>query len=164
MSPPAASPQNSRQNFRAIDVIRKKRDGMELSTGEIESLVSAYTRDEIPDYQVSAWLMAVVLRGHDAGRNLRADRRDAALRRGSGSFCLLREESRQALHRRGGRQDVSGAGAGRGRRRSCRSHDQRPRPGTYRRHARQARGDSRLQRESFRRASFAACWKLAAAP
>jgi pyrimidine-nucleoside phosphorylase/thymidine phosphorylase len=51
------------QNFRAIDVIRKKRDGVELSPGEIESLVNAYTRDEIPDYQVSAWLMAVVLRG-----------------------------------------------------------------------------------------------------
>jgi len=49
--------------FRAIDVIRKKRDGRELSKDEIEGLVSAYTRDAIPDYQVSAWLMAVVLRG-----------------------------------------------------------------------------------------------------
>jgi pyrimidine-nucleoside phosphorylase len=51
------------QHFRAVDVIRKKRDGAELSRGEIESLVNAYTRNEIPDYQVSAWLMAVVLRG-----------------------------------------------------------------------------------------------------
>jgi pyrimidine-nucleoside phosphorylase len=49
--------------FRAIDVIRKKRDGVELSRVEIEGLVSAYTKDEIPDYQVSAWLMAVVLKG-----------------------------------------------------------------------------------------------------
>jgi pyrimidine-nucleoside phosphorylase len=49
--------------FRAIDVIRKKRDGGELSRGEIESLIAAYTRGDIPDYQVSAWLMAVVLRG-----------------------------------------------------------------------------------------------------
>ncbi len=49
--------------FRAIDVIRKKRDGGELSTSEIESTVNAYTSGEIPDYQVSAWLMAVVLRG-----------------------------------------------------------------------------------------------------
>ncbi len=57
-----ASP-GSVQAFRAIDVIRKKRDGIELSRGEIEGLVNAYTRDEIPDYQVSAWLMAVVLRG-----------------------------------------------------------------------------------------------------
>jgi pyrimidine-nucleoside phosphorylase len=51
------------QTFRAIDVIRKKRDGGELSRWEIDSLVNAYTRDGIPDYQVSAWLMAVVLRG-----------------------------------------------------------------------------------------------------
>jgi len=53
----------SAQTFRAIDVIRKKRDRIELSREEIESLVSAYTSGEIPDYQVSAWLMAVVLRG-----------------------------------------------------------------------------------------------------
>lgn len=51
------------QTFRAVDVIRKKRDGGELSRDEIESLVNAYTRGDIPDYQVSAWLMAVVLRG-----------------------------------------------------------------------------------------------------
>jgi pyrimidine-nucleoside phosphorylase len=51
------------ENFRAIDVIRKKRDAGELSRAEIEELVDAYTRGEIPDYQVAAWLMAVVLRG-----------------------------------------------------------------------------------------------------
>jgi len=51
------------QTFRAIDAIRKKRDGGELSREEIESLVNAYTRGDVPDYQVSAWLMAVVLRG-----------------------------------------------------------------------------------------------------
>jgi pyrimidine-nucleoside phosphorylase len=51
------------QTFRAIDVIRKKRDGGELSRGEIEWLVNTYTCGDIPDYQVAAWLMAVVLRG-----------------------------------------------------------------------------------------------------
>ncbi|HEV3307922.1 MAG TPA: thymidine phosphorylase [Candidatus Sulfotelmatobacter sp.] len=51
------------QTFRAIDVIRKKRDAGELSRDEITSLVNAYTAGDIPDYQVSAWLMAVVLRG-----------------------------------------------------------------------------------------------------
>jgi len=56
-------PTSVSQTFRAIDVIRKKRDGMELSRDEIEGLVNAYTKGEIPDYQVSAWLMAVVLRG-----------------------------------------------------------------------------------------------------
>jgi thymidine phosphorylase len=53
----------SPQNFRAIDVIRKKRDGIALSVSEIQFFVSAYTTGDIPDYQVSAWLMAVVLRG-----------------------------------------------------------------------------------------------------
>jgi pyrimidine-nucleoside phosphorylase len=57
---PTAAPT---QAFRAIDVIRKKRDAVELSSAEIEGLVNAYTAGEIPDYQVSAWLMAVVLRG-----------------------------------------------------------------------------------------------------
>jgi pyrimidine-nucleoside phosphorylase len=51
------------QVFRAIDVIRKKRDGGELSRAEIDGLVNSYTKGETPDYQVSAWLMAVVLRG-----------------------------------------------------------------------------------------------------
>src|ERR1700753_2366365 len=48
---------------RAVDIIRKKRDGLDLSRVEIEYLVRAYTDGDIPDYQVSAWLMAVILRG-----------------------------------------------------------------------------------------------------
>jgi pyrimidine-nucleoside phosphorylase len=51
------------ESFRAIDVIRKKRDGRELSRPEIEYLVRGYTSDEIPDYQISAWLMAALLKG-----------------------------------------------------------------------------------------------------
>ncbi|HEX4426875.1 MAG TPA: thymidine phosphorylase [Terriglobales bacterium] len=49
--------------IRAIDVIRKKRDGQALTSAEIEYMVQAVTSGEIPDYQISAWLMAVVLRG-----------------------------------------------------------------------------------------------------
>src|ERR1700675_271489 len=49
--------------IRAVDVIRKKRDGAELSRSEIEALVGGYTRGEIPDYQASAWLMATLLKG-----------------------------------------------------------------------------------------------------
>src|SRR5216684_7626022 len=45
------------------DLIRRKRDGGELQRNEIEFLVNGYTRDEIPDYQMSSWLMAVLLRG-----------------------------------------------------------------------------------------------------
>jgi pyrimidine-nucleoside phosphorylase len=64
VSPPAsAPPAPANKAFRAIDVIRRKRDGIELSRSEIEGLINAYTKGEIPDYQVSAWLMAVVLRG-----------------------------------------------------------------------------------------------------
>jgi pyrimidine-nucleoside phosphorylase/thymidine phosphorylase len=49
--------------FRVIDLIRKKRDGGALSSPEIEYLVSGCTDGSIPDYQMAAWLMAVVLRG-----------------------------------------------------------------------------------------------------
>ena len=49
--------------IRAIDVITRKRDGQELSAAEIESFIAAYTNGDTPDYQASAWLMAVVLRG-----------------------------------------------------------------------------------------------------
>jgi pyrimidine-nucleoside phosphorylase/thymidine phosphorylase len=45
------------------DLIRRKRDGVELERREIEFLIEGYTRDSIPDYQMSAWLMAVLLRG-----------------------------------------------------------------------------------------------------
>jgi pyrimidine-nucleoside phosphorylase/thymidine phosphorylase len=49
--------------MRAVDLIRKKRDSGELSREEIDFLVSGYTRGEIPDYQMAAWLMAVWIRG-----------------------------------------------------------------------------------------------------
>jgi pyrimidine-nucleoside phosphorylase len=49
--------------MRSLDLIRKKRDGGELSSDEIQFLIQAYTRDQIPDYQMAAWLMAVVIRG-----------------------------------------------------------------------------------------------------
>jgi pyrimidine-nucleoside phosphorylase/thymidine phosphorylase len=50
-------------SIRTVDVIRKKRDGQELSRAEIDHLVSGYTSGKIPDYQASAWLMAALLRG-----------------------------------------------------------------------------------------------------
>jgi pyrimidine-nucleoside phosphorylase len=49
--------------LRALEVIAKKRDGQELSAVEIEYFIQEYTRGEIPDYQASAWLMAVIWRG-----------------------------------------------------------------------------------------------------
>jgi pyrimidine-nucleoside phosphorylase len=49
--------------MRAVDILRKKRDAAELSREEIEFLVQGAASGTIPDYQLSAWLMAVVLRG-----------------------------------------------------------------------------------------------------
>src|SRR5690348_13213617 len=49
------------------DLIRKKRDGGELSREEIQFLIDGYTRNAIPDYQISAWLMAVLIRGMNKG-------------------------------------------------------------------------------------------------
>ncbi len=49
--------------MRAVDLIRKKRDSGEHSREEIEFLIGGYTRGEIPDYQMAAWLMAVWMRG-----------------------------------------------------------------------------------------------------
>lgn len=49
--------------MRIVDLIRKKRDGHELAGPEIEFIVRGYTAGDFPDYQMSAWLMAVLLRG-----------------------------------------------------------------------------------------------------
>ena len=49
--------------MRAVDIIIKKRDHVELSREEINFFVQGFTRGEIPDYQVSAWAMAVLLNG-----------------------------------------------------------------------------------------------------
>jgi pyrimidine-nucleoside phosphorylase len=49
--------------MRIVDLIEKKRDGGTFSRAELEALVLGYVRGEVPDYQVAAWLMAVVLRG-----------------------------------------------------------------------------------------------------
>jgi len=49
--------------MRAVDIIIKKRDGFELTKEEIEYMVFGYTNDSIPDYQMSAFLMAVYYKG-----------------------------------------------------------------------------------------------------
>jgi pyrimidine-nucleoside phosphorylase len=49
--------------MRAVDLIRKKRDSGEHTREEIEFLISGYTRGEIPDYQMAAWLMSAWIRG-----------------------------------------------------------------------------------------------------
>ncbi len=49
--------------MRTVDLIHRKRDGEELSTEEIALLVDGYTNGSIPDYQISAFLMAVFFSG-----------------------------------------------------------------------------------------------------
>ncbi len=49
--------------MQASELIRKKRDGEELKTAEIDWLIEQYTQGNIPDYQISAWLMAVYWQG-----------------------------------------------------------------------------------------------------
>ena len=44
--------------MRTVELIQRKRDGAELTPDEIEFLVEGYTRGDVPDYQMSAFLMA----------------------------------------------------------------------------------------------------------
>lgn len=52
--------------MRMVDLIAKKRDGGEHSKEEIRFIVTGYTVGSIPDYQMSAWAMAVLFRGMSA--------------------------------------------------------------------------------------------------
>ena len=49
--------------MRMVDIIIKKRDGHELTDEEIRFFVNGYTKGDIPDYQASAFNMAVLFRG-----------------------------------------------------------------------------------------------------
>src|SRR5664279_219324 len=49
--------------MRAVDILSKKRDGAALTGDEIKWIVDGFTRGDVPDYQMSAFLMAVYLKG-----------------------------------------------------------------------------------------------------
>lgn len=53
----------STQGLLAPEIIKKKRDGGELSTNEIRFMIDGFVRGTVPDYQMSAWLMAVLFQG-----------------------------------------------------------------------------------------------------
>jgi pyrimidine-nucleoside phosphorylase len=87
--------------MRTVDLIRRKRDSGELAPEEIHQLIAAYTRGDVPDYQMSAWLMAVVLRG--MSRPEIAALTEAMLHSGRVlDFSDLGAQGGQALHGRRG--------------------------------------------------------------
>ncbi len=49
--------------MRMIDILERKRDGAELTQAEIDWVISSFTAGELPDYQMSALLMAILIRG-----------------------------------------------------------------------------------------------------
>ena len=66
-----------------VDVIQRKRDGREHTPAELTAFIEAYMRDEVADYQMSAWLMAALLKGLTLEETLALN--DALLASGS---CL----------------------------------------------------------------------------
>mgnify|MGYP002639801668 CR=1 FL=1 len=52
--------------MRALDIIIKKREGLELSKEELTFFVEGFAKGEIPDYQAAAWAMATLLNGMNA--------------------------------------------------------------------------------------------------
>ncbi len=108
--------------MRAVDLIRLKRDGGTLDRAAIEYFVSGVTDGSLPDYQASAMLMAILLRGMTPEET--AALTDAMVRSGVRVTYpdVAGHPRRQAQHGRGRRQDLARAGAaGRGvRRRRCR--------------------------------------------
>src|SRR5256886_4635182 len=92
-----------------VPLIERKRDGGALTPEEWSALVAAYTADRVPDYQMSALLMAVLLRGLE--RQERAALTDAVL--ASGQRLPLRSRGdaprRQNSARRRRPQGVAGS-------------------------------------------------------
>jgi pyrimidine-nucleoside phosphorylase len=66
--------------MRPADLIERKRNGEELSVDELSELILAYARDEVPDYQMAAWCMAVYFKGLTAAETFALT--DAMIRSG----------------------------------------------------------------------------------
>jgi pyrimidine-nucleoside phosphorylase len=66
--------------IRPANLIERKRNGEELGADELAELVLAYARDEVPDYQMAAWCMAVYFKGLTAAETFALT--DAMIRSG----------------------------------------------------------------------------------
>jgi pyrimidine-nucleoside phosphorylase len=66
--------------IRPAELIKRKRDGEELPSGEVAELVLGYARGEVPDYQMAAFCMAVFFRGLSAAETFALT--DAMIRSG----------------------------------------------------------------------------------
>ena len=133
-------------------LIQHKRDGNAIAPEDWARLVADYTAGRVPDYQISALLMAVVFRGLEPDEL--AALTDAMLASGDrlrfDGFAM--PAGGQALHRRRGRQGLAAPGAdGRELRRGG-ADDVGPRPGAHRRYAGQAGVDSRIPHRTLARA------------
>ena len=86
--------------MRMYDLIEKKKTGRALSEEEIRWMTKAYTNEEIPDYQMSAMLMAICFNGLsdreliERRRDACADPRHARQRRLHGPVCDPWDKSR----------------------------------------------------------------------
>ena len=93
--------------MRPAELIEQKRNGGEHDPGELAELILAYARDEVPDYQLAAWCMAVYFRGLTAAETHALT--DAMIRSGETldlGAAPRPQGRRQALDRRRGGQDV----------------------------------------------------------
>ena len=81
------------------EIIADKRDGKSLDADRIISLISAYARDDVPDYQMSAFAMAVYFQGMNTEETVALTR--AMLESGTTmTWSNQRTRGRQAQYRR----------------------------------------------------------------
>ena len=94
--------------IRPAELIQRKRDGEELPDDELAELILGYARGEVPDYQMAAFCMAVFFKGLSPRETFVLT--DAMIRSGE-TIDMQRgaraQGGRQALDRRGRRQDVA---------------------------------------------------------